>query len=67
MPGASYIVVEHVLGKRAELVVDRRHGLGHGLQPRVGMDEDGTDRHGRDIGEAAAPLQRQPARPAAPR
>ena len=43
---------QHVLGERAHALVHRLDAGGGLAQPRVGMDQDRSDRHGREIGEA---------------
>ena len=51
IPGASYMVAS-MSSASARTPLVHRLDAGRGLaQPRIGMDQDGSDRHGREIGE----------------
>ncbi len=53
IPGASYIVAS-MSSASARISSSTAGDAGGGLaQPRVGMDQDRSDRHGREIGDAA--------------
>ena len=41
-PGASYMVSSMSLGERADLVGDRRDGLGDEAELGIGQDEEGS-------------------------
>jgi hypothetical protein len=49
MPGASYMVSSMSSAKPRKLVVDALHRLGNLTQHGIGKNDEGSDRHGRQV------------------